>query len=412
MSSTRSFLFLQGPYGPFFYQLGKALEAHGCRVRKVVTNGGEWVFWPSLRTVCLWRGHNYDWPRWIACCMDEHSTTDIVLMGDWRPLHREAILLARQRDIRIWVYEEGYLRPCFVTLEEGGVNGASPLPKTVDGVRQRALMYSDDQPYGLSTADTPQNNRVWQIIRHFAGFLLCWPLFPHYKTHRPDGAIRELTGIIPRYFMRRRRRKDSLKVLRTFLHQKTPFYFMPLQLDSDSQIRRHSPFTGVLESMALVITSFARHAPRNSYLLIKNHPFDNGLINYRRYMRALGEACGCANRLRFVEAGQVDTIIQGCKAVVLCNSTVGLSALRLNKAVYCLGRAIYALPGLAVNAEQMPLDDFWQHHSPPDREVLDDFLRLLKNEALLPGNFYAQEGIEDTIRASLQRMGIERSREA
>ena len=57
-------------------------------------------------------------------------------------------------------------------------------------------------------------NRVRQIMTYFAGLLLCWPLFPRYKTHRPDSAIRELTGIIPRYFMRHRRRRDSLKVLR------------------------------------------------------------------------------------------------------------------------------------------------------------------------------------------------------
>ena len=103
MSGTRSFLFLQGPYGPFFYRLGKKLEEHGCRVRKVVTNGGEWIFWPRLRNVCFWRGHNYEWPFWISQCMTENHTTDIVLMGDWRPLHREAILLARQRGIRVWV---------------------------------------------------------------------------------------------------------------------------------------------------------------------------------------------------------------------------------------------------------------------------------------------------------------------
>ena len=129
MSGTRSFLFLQGPYGPFFYRLGTELEKHGCQVRKVVTNGGEWIFWPRRRNICLWRGHDYDWPCWISQCMTENHTTDIVLMGDWRPLHREAILLARQRGIRVWVYEEGYLRPRFITLEEGGVNGASPLPK-------------------------------------------------------------------------------------------------------------------------------------------------------------------------------------------------------------------------------------------------------------------------------------------
>ena len=406
MSGIRSFLFLQGPYGPFFYRLGKALEQHGCRVRKVVTGGGDWIFWPSARNVCLWRGHVYEWPLWISRCMEENRTTDIILMGDWRPLHREAILLAQQRGIRIWVYEEGYLRPRFVTLEEGGVNGTSPLPRTAADIQQKAQLYTDALPYPLSTAGNPMPNRVRQIMTYFAGLLLCWPLFPRYKTHRPDSAIRDLTGIIPRYFMRHRRRRDSLKVLRTFLHQRVPFYFMPLQLDSDSQIRRHSPFTGVLESMAQVITSFAKYAPKDSYLLIKNHPFDNGLINYRRYMRSLGRATGCASRLRFIEAGQADIIIQNCKAVVLCNSTVGLSALCRNKAVYCLGKAIYALPGLAVNAEQMPLADFWHNHPAPDRQLLEDFLRLLKNEALLPGNFYTKEGIADVVRASLGRLGI------
>ncbi len=406
MATRRSFLFLQGPYGPFFCRLGKELEKHGCHVRKVVTNGGELVFWPSWRQTCFWRGHIYEWPGWIAQCMEENRTTDIVLMGDWRPLHREAILLARQHDIRVWVYEEGYLRPSFVTLEEGGVNGASPLPKTAEGVRLHAAMYTDNEPYGVSQADNPQRNRVYQIMKHFAGYLACLPVFPHYRTHRPDGALRELTGIIPRYFRRRRRRMDSLKVLQSFLHKNVPFYFMPLQLDSDSQIRRHSPFTGILESLALVITSFARYAPKDTYLLIKNHPFDNGLINYRRYMRSLGNACGCGSRLRFVEAGKIDRIIRGCKAVVLCNSTVGLSALRENKAVYCLGSAIYAMPGLAMNQDQMSLDDFWTQYVPPDAGLFADFQRLLKNEALIPGNFYTDEGIRDTVRASLKRLGI------
>ena len=54
----------------------------------------------------------------------------------------------------------------------------------------------------------------------------------------------------------------------------------------------------------------------------------------------------------------------------------------------------------------MSLNDFWQQYVPPDEELLADFLRLLKNEALLPGNFYSREGITDAVKASLQRMKI------
>lgn len=406
MTAQRSFLFLQGPYGPFFFRLGRALERQGCRVRKVITCGGEWVFWRALNNVQLWRGHIYEWPQWVDGVYERESVTDIVLLGDWRPMHRDAILLARRRGIRVWVFEEGYMRPCFVTLEEGGVNGASPLPKNPEEIRRRAAACRSDAPYGLSTAPNPMPKRVHQIMLHYAGFLALWPLFPHYHTHRAEGALRELSGIIPRYFMRRRRTRDSLEMLRHFLHQHHDFYFMPLQLDSDSQIRRHSPFAGVLESMAQVLASFARCAPKNSYLLIKNHPFDNGLINYRRYMRSLGRALGCSERLRFIEAGQVDPIIRASKAVVLCNSTVGLSALRLEKACYCLGRAIYAMPGLAVNSDQMPLDEFWTNCPPPDMKLFADFQRVLRNEALLPGTFYSDEGIRDTVAAALRRMDV------
>lgn len=404
-TSRRSFLFLQGPFGPFFYRLGKALQACGCDVRRVVTNGGDWVFWPACN-VSLWRGKVDRWPLWIGECMDRCRATDMVLMGDWRALHREAILLARMRGMRIWVYEEGYLRPRFVTLEEGGVNGYSPLPRDPGEVRARARGYAAEYPYPLSTAGSSQRTRTYQIMKHYAGVIAGWPLFPHYHTHRPDSAIRELSGIIPRYFTRKRRNLESLNDLRHFLQSGRPFYFMPLQLDSDAQIRRHSPFTGVRESLSQVIASFARHAPRDCCLLFKNHPFDNGLIDYRGYIRSMGMATGCAERLVFVEAGKADMIIRRSLGVVLCNSTVGLSALQLEKPVYCLGNAIYAMPGLAANAAQIPLDAFWTACPAPDMGLLADFLRLLAHEALLPGNFYSDEGIRDVVEASLVRMQV------
>lgn len=404
-AEQRSFLFLQGPLSYFFLRLGKALRQQGCAVHRVNFCGGDVLYWPWGGTH-LWRGHLYEWPQWIAGLMDKCGTTDVVLLGDWRPLHREAIWLARQRGARIWVYEFGYLRPNYLTLEEGGVNAFSPLPHTPDDVRKRSEELCGQVEPRESRAPNPMRGRVVKTIMNHVGNVLLWPLFPHYKTHRPYCAGRELMGWIPRWLSRKRRRAHGIATTRNLLQAHTKFYLMPLQLDADAQIRRHSPFTGILECMAQVITNFAQHAPKDAFLVVKNHPLDNGLLNYRRYMRSLARATGCSERLRFVEEVDSTLLCAKAEAVVLCNSTLGLSALQMGKAVYCLGTSIYAMPGLAVDVQQMPLENFWHDHPEPDSTLLQDFLRVLRHDALVPGNFYSPQGINDAIAASLPRMGL------
>jgi len=336
--------------------------------------------------------------------MDSLEATDLILLGDWRPLHSEAVLLARQRGIRVWVFEEGYLRPNNLTLEEGGVNAASPLPRDAKGVRALAARLAHMRPETSSKADNPMWLRVLMTAWNHVGNVLLWPLFHRYRTHRPCCIGRELIGWLPHWLMRKRRHADSQHVLRHFYRQKLPYYFMPLQLDSDSQIRRYSPFSGILESLAVVITDFAVHAPEDSFLLIKNHPLDNGLLNYRRYVRSLGAATGCSDRLHFLEGVSTTRLINRCQGVVLCNSTVGLSALQAGKAVYCLGDAVYAMPGLASSGRDMPLSRFWSELPAPDAALLEDFLHVLRVAALIPGNFYSCSGIDDAIAAALRRM--------
>ena len=125
----KTHLFLQGPHGPFFRRLGRALARQGDTVIRVNCCGGDVVDWPRPHTR-LFRKKPTVWSEWIARLMDKEQVTDLHVFGDWRPLHREAVLLAKVRGIRIWAYEEGYLRPDYITMEQGGVNGLSSLPHT------------------------------------------------------------------------------------------------------------------------------------------------------------------------------------------------------------------------------------------------------------------------------------------
>ena len=84
---------------------------------------------------------------------------------------------------------------------------------------------------------------------------------------------------------------------------------------------------------------------------------------------------------------------------------MGISALRQGKPVYCVGTSIYAMPGLAANSAEMSLDAFWSHPRGPEAAAIADFERVLKNHALVNGNFYTQEGISTAIDGILQRLG-------
>ena len=108
--------------------------------------------------------------------MDEEQVTDLHVFGDWRPLHREAVLLARVRGIRVWAYEEGYLRPDYITMEQGGVNGLSSLPNTREGMAELAA-HCPDVPEARKGGN-PQTVKTWRAIAHYAGTIFLWGFKP------------------------------------------------------------------------------------------------------------------------------------------------------------------------------------------------------------------------------------------
>ena len=72
--------------------------------------------------------------------MVREGVTDLVLLGEERPYHRDAITAATARGIDVYVVEMGYLRPDWITLE-----GGSALSGSV--VADRDLGLADEQPH-------------------------------------------------------------------------------------------------------------------------------------------------------------------------------------------------------------------------------------------------------------------------
>lgn len=117
--ANRRFLFLQGPHGPYFHRLGRMLTAAGAHVWRVGFNRGDRAFWPSENYI-PYKGTLADWPQTFSALIADHAITDIVLYGDTRPIHAQAIAIARSQGLTVHVFEEGYLRPYWITYERGG----------------------------------------------------------------------------------------------------------------------------------------------------------------------------------------------------------------------------------------------------------------------------------------------------
>jgi capsular polysaccharide export protein len=137
--AERNILLLQGLMGPLFRRLGQVLRHDGYGVHKVNFNGGDRLFW-RLPNGIDYRGSLEDWPAMLRQIITDRAITDVLLFGDCRPIHMAAIAVCRDMHVPVHVFEEGYIRPDWVTLELGGVNGHSTLPRDPVWYRAQAAL--------------------------------------------------------------------------------------------------------------------------------------------------------------------------------------------------------------------------------------------------------------------------------
>lgn len=383
----RSFLFLQGVCSPFFGKLADRLVQDGHSVAKINFNAGDAAYW-GFRPAMSFRGHDEELGDFIAAAYERHDITDQILFGDCRPIHGPAVIQARQRSIRTHVFEEGYFRPHWVTLERGGVNAHSPLPRDPEWYRRVGPHLPE---YHLGT---PFRSPFWiraghDVAYHVAG--IANPLlFPRYRTHAPVNAAVEYVSYLSRVHRVRKLEKRDAAIVRTLAEGSVPFYLLPLQLGSDAQIRFHSPFNDMSEVIDSVMASFAQHAPADSRLVIKNHPLDIGLEDYGRTSTMLAERHGIAARVDYLESGDLAALVKRARGTVTVNSTVGSVALAADCPTITLSNPIYNLSGLTF---QHGLDRFWTESAAPDAELFRLFRNTVVHTAQINGGFYCKAGI-------------------
>lgn len=392
-----AFLFLQGLASPFFSDLGRALKARGHSVRRINFCPGDWLFWrlPSDN----YRGTRDGWQSYLDAYVERHGITDIILFGDCRPFHMAGRQVAEERGLRVHVFEEGYIRPNWITCELGGVNGHSSLPKTAEAVRDLARRLPQPGRAMPSTGDMARRS-VWDVAYNVANIGFPY-LYPHFRSHRPTHIAAEYAGWIKKFSRRGRTKREAQRCNEIYNAVGADYFLLPLQLDSDYQIRVHSPFLGVEGFMDRVIKSFAETSSAPTRLLVKLHPLDSGLINWRKFARASARRHGVSERLDFIDGGDLPSLIAGARGVVIVNSTVGMLSLELGCPTLATGTAIYNMPGLT---HQGGLDTFWTDPTAPDMGLMADFRRVVLHRTQVNGGFFAREAIERAVAGTVPRI--------
>lgn len=401
-------LLLQGPVGPFFRVLATQLETTGYDVLKVNFNGGDWLFFNGPHTLHF-AGTMDAWTDWLNAFIRGRKPEAIVLFGDSRPYHRQAIAVARQAGIPVASFEEGYVRPNFITLEWGGNNALSPL---------RELKPPRHARGAIETVEPVKGNlfraMTFFAIRYYLTKTAGAIFFRGNAHHRSRGIFSESVLWTRNFYRKLRYYPANNELMLNLIENLEDQYFvLALQVHDDQQLLRHGRGWTMERLITESIRSFKRFAANNHHLVIKIHPMDRGHKSYRPFAMELARVAGCEDRVHIVDDGSIGLLIRHSLGLVTINSTSGLLALNHGKPLLALGEAVYNGPGLArlynphLSVEPSGLDAFWAAPVAPDRAAVKMFNARMREESLVNGSFYLRGLLEATARRVVGRIQTE-----
>ncbi len=397
----RVFLFLQGPHGPFFWLLSRQLCSAGAGTLRVGFNMGDDAFWPDRESYVAATDPLEAWPGHIERLLEQHAVTDLVLYGDTRPIHATAIRAARARGLVVHVFEEGYLRPYWITYERGGVNGHSRVMERSVAQMRRALDGLD--------RDLPDAPARWGEMRHHVFYgalyhglvLLANRRYAAVRPHRSLTVAQEFRLYLRRLAMMPAHWLDRVLATQAVKTGGFPYHLALLQLEHDASFRDHGPFASQAEFVETVIAGFEEGAPAHHHLVFKAHPLEDGRVPVRADIRRIAAKHGVADRVHFVRGGKLASLLDDARSAVTVNSTAAQQALWRGLPLKCFGQAVYLKPEFV---SDQPLAAFFHDPVRPDSRAYRDFRHYLLETSQIAGSFYSARGRRQLLRQVVDMM--------
>ena len=393
-AKIKSFLFLQGPHGPFFHDLAKSIGESGVKIAKIGFNEGDRFFWRDRKSFVAFTDPQDTWQQYIRDYLAS-GVTDLVVYGDTRPLHQIAIDEATKLGVRIHCFEEGYLRPYWVTYERGGVNGHSRLMDlSVEQMREALQFIDNDQPEAPARWGDMRQHILLGAIYHWH-ILFRNYRFKNFKTHRDSPVRHEFWLHFKRLLTRPLYALKRWQATQRIKRNGFVYHLSLLQLGHDASIRSHSDFTNMPDFMEVCVKAFAANAPTHHHLVFKSHPLEDDRQSLNKVAENLAEEHGVSGRVHFVRGGKLAELLDFARSVVTINSTAAQQALWRGLPVMALGAGVFCKPEFT---SQQSLEEFFEEPKKPDLSAYRDYRQYLLMTSQITGGFYSRKGRVRLIR--------------
>lgn len=359
---------------------------------------GDALYWLG-RPAINYRGRFRSWGTFLRDLIQRENITDILYYGDRRPYHQVAADIAREMGINAYVYEFGYLRPNWLTLERGGMSRWSHFPNDPETILRIGAQFPApdlSERYRSSVAVELSHEIFYNLASYF--FHLTYPFYNADRYYNP--LVEYLTGI-PKQLMASRRAREAGRLVGRLVRTRQPFFLYPLQLQNDYQLRRNAFFAHQADAIRLVIGSFAAHAKPTDRLVFKCHPLDNGAEGWPKHIDRAAKAAGVSDRIDYIEGGNLNLLLARARGTVLINSTTGVQALISGCPVKVLGKALFDIPRLT---HQDSLDSFWRAPTKPNPDLVEALVRALAGTIQVKGSFFSKEGRQAAIVTFVERL--------
>ncbi len=392
--TNKKILLLQGPIGYFFQELEDRLIENNNKVFRMLFNGGD-EFFSKSKNSFIFDQKIEEWEDYLITLIEIYEIDHILLFGDSRIYHKTAIKIAKKLGLEVFVFEEGYLRPNFITLEIKGVNDNSvTIPKSKNIFNMMHFEYNYKTNIHRNKATIKHSYFISGLLGFIYYFISNLKLykFKYYIHHRNINLFKEIFFQTLSFIRKTRFAITQEKLVEDLIEKKYGNYFLvPLQLYFDSQITEHSKYNNINEFIEEVLKSFAQNSVETDKIVFKHHPLGVGYSSYTQIIKKLSKELGIEKRVFYIHNGNSPELIKSSIGVVLINSTVGISAIYHLKPVKVMGKSIYNIDG--ITNKNTSLDKFWLLKKEPKEALVSNFLNYLYIETQLNGNFYIQNNI-------------------
>lgn len=381
----RRFLIVTAPFGRFARVLARVLRDQGADVSRMVFNVADHVSWRDADAIPF-KESVRSWPDRLRQISADF--TDILVFGEGGGYNQGVLSQSDQLGCAVWVLENGYFRPDWITVERNGVNASSGLPRSADGYGEPAPALPVTRPVGRILPHHVINISLYHAIEPFGrGF------FPNYVHPYLVSPSQQFWGHVRRYvgLALQRRHDCDAQALRS----RGPFFLACLQREGDVQLLRYSHYANNMAFLAEVMGSFAQHAPADHRLVVKNHPLDPGLADLAHLTHCLAVERGIADRVDFIDGGNLAQLCRASQGMVVNNSSAALSALGFQTPVKVLGDAFFDFEGLT---DQNSMDEFWSAPTPPNPQLFKRFRAHVIARAQVNGNYHEPRAMRRTAR--------------